>query len=897
MTKRTFRARVQLLAGVASLALCATGAQAAETRFDIPPQKLSDALRAFGLQSGEAIAFKGSMTGHSQSAGAVGRFEPDEALAKILRDTALTYVRSGNGFVVVPAQARLTPVVLQRGPAPAPAAREASVEPIRSPVLEEVVITSRKVPERLLDAPVTANAFTAEAISARNITTLSDVANYTPAVTLTNQGGARVDRSSQTIIIRGMNPQSSQTASVFIDGASVTGGFVEGLDDVERVEILKGPQTTAFGRQAFAGAINIVTKDPAREFGGRVELLGGSDKTIDARLMLEGPVIRDKLFVRVAGRYFDQDGQYDNNAMPGERLGDKSTKSVNAAVLFTPVEGLRIKYFGQVFRNEDGPSAVAHFGPSDFNCNAGAAPAGRLNYICGEAPGFPRSRLAMNVAVDPLFVDVIMNNSKGLANPLFIGGLGLRHGGLLTKAYHHHLSGEYDIPGLGIKVSALTSIDRNESSVITDLDMQDTRNLPNPNFGVLPNTQPFINSLFNFQSLLQGRSSEIRMQPVSPGRFRWLLGANYVYSQIQSTSNALLAAGVSNQINGNPTRTETYGVFGSVAYDVLSNLNVSLEARYQEDTVGLYNRGPLNGPITLNLEATFVNFLPRVIVKYNITPDWHVYGSYSKGANPGAFNSQFPNLPAVQRAFLETAYGATLKVRPEQLDSYELGTKGRFLDGRLQLQLSLYHAIWSDQIVSQSLSVQQLNAAGQPTGLNTVIGASTNIGETILEGAEVEGAFKATDALTVGFSGAVASSDIQNFFCGTCGSHTGNPTVTGKQLPRYSKYSGTLSADYRQPFAPIADAEWFARGDYIYKSGVYDSPANLVRTPDSHIVNLRAGISTAKYKIEGFVLNAFNDKGYLSIENQVEVLNPTLRALNLQMPNLRQFGVRAAYSF
>ncbi len=157
------------------------------------------------------------------------------------------------------------------------AGQPAGPEQQASPGLGDIVVTARRREESLLQAPVTVTAFSAEAIRARDIRTLNDIAAFTPAVTITNQGGARVDRSNQTFIIRGMNPQSSNTASVFIDGAPVTSGFVEGLDDAARVEILKGPQSAAFGRQAFAGAVNIVTKDPADKLGGRVDGTFGSD--------------------------------------------------------------------------------------------------------------------------------------------------------------------------------------------------------------------------------------------------------------------------------------------------------------------------------------------------------------------------------------------------------------------------------------------------------------------------------------------------------------------------------------------------------------------------------------------------------------------------------------------
>lgn len=752
----------------------------------------------------------------------------------------------------------------------------------------DIVVTARRREESLLEAPVTITAFSAEALRARDIRTLNDVADFTPNVTLTNQGGSRVDRTNQTFIIRGMNPQSSATASTFIDGAPVIGGFVEGLEDVERVEILKGPQSAAFGRQAFAGAINIVTKTPSETLSGRIDGTYGSEDWVDARVTLEGPIVPDLLSFRISPRYFSRKGQYENRADPGTTLGDQSTRSLTGSLLFKPAEGLNIKYFGQYFHDRDGPSAVAHFGRADFNCNAGAAPAGTLNYICGTAPRFPLSRLGQNVAVDQLFTDVILRNSLGLVNPLFKSALGLREGGLKRLAQHHHLSIDYAIPDLGIVLRSLSATNSTKSSVITDLDLADTRAFPNPNFGVRPNTQPFVNSLFNFQGRTVDRSQEFRMETDNNGPLSLLVGASYVYARVQSASSAILATGPSLQLNGNPVVTKTTGFFGSLSYDITDRLTLSAEGRYQIDKVTLFNRGLNDGPLTRNLSGTFKNFLPRVIAKFEFIDGWNTYASWSRGANPGTFNANFPSLTQAQRDFL-TSLGAGVRVDPEKLENYELGVKGRFWGGRGQIQAAVYHAIWSDQIVNQPI------ATTQPNGGTVVINAITNIGKTKLNGFEVEGAVQPVEGLTFNFSAAFADSNIRNFFCATCGAQTGDPLVNGNELPRYSKYTGAAGLDYRAALTTSLD--WFGRADYIFKSGVWDSPANIVKTQDSHRFNFRAGIKNETWSLEAFVLNAFNDRAYLSIENNVDLVPGGTRALNLLMPTLRQYGVRGRFNF
>ncbi len=90
--------------------------------------------------------------------------------------------------------------------------------------------------------------------------------------------------------------------------------------------------------------------------------------------MLEGPIVPGLLSFRISPRYYSVHGQYENQADPGTRLGDQSTRSVNGELMLTPSSNLTVKYFGQYFENRDGPTAVAHLTKADFNCNAGAAP-------------------------------------------------------------------------------------------------------------------------------------------------------------------------------------------------------------------------------------------------------------------------------------------------------------------------------------------------------------------------------------------------------------------------------------------------------------------------------------------------------------------------------------------
>ncbi|MFO1426170.1 MAG: TonB-dependent receptor plug domain-containing protein [Steroidobacteraceae bacterium] len=138
--------------------------------------------------------------------------------------------------------------------------------------LEEVTVTARKTEESVLSVPLAVTAISAEAIEKRGIKDITDVATYTPSFRFQNQAVGRNDRGFKQYVIRGMVPNSAlatrQAATLFVDGAPAAGGNVSGLTDIERVEVVKGPQSAFFGRSTFAGAINFVTRAPGYEWKG-----------------------------------------------------------------------------------------------------------------------------------------------------------------------------------------------------------------------------------------------------------------------------------------------------------------------------------------------------------------------------------------------------------------------------------------------------------------------------------------------------------------------------------------------------------------------------------------------------------------------------------------------------
>ena len=253
--------------------------------------------------------------------------------------------------------------------------------------LGDIVVTARKVSEKLTQVPLAITALTADRINAIGITDVTQIDRFTPGLTFQNQSVGRNDRGFKQYIIRGIIPNSSlatrQTVTIFVDGAPVSGGNVSGVTDIERVEVIKGPQSAFFGRSTFAGAINITTRAPSYDWHGSVDAEYARFNEHDLSGSVEGAIIPDKLAFRLAGRDYHTDGQYQDNNYPSTRLGRRNTQSVSLSLLAEPTATLRIRAFATYWVDDDGLPANGRFGAAQRNCAANpASPA--INYVCGD---------------------------------------------------------------------------------------------------------------------------------------------------------------------------------------------------------------------------------------------------------------------------------------------------------------------------------------------------------------------------------------------------------------------------------------------------------------------------------------------------------------------------------
>ena len=220
------------------------------------------------------------------------------------------------------------PTVAVAQEAPAAAAEEEGGIP-------EIVVTARKVEESLSDAPVAVSVITADSIAQQGLNSLDDFAKQAVGISFSQAFGRTTDRPvirGASNVLAGVQSGVETGAAFFIDGVYYQGD-IQGFDpsSIERVEIVKGPQSALYGRNTYAGAINYITKDPSEDISVSGRLRAAEHNEYEVSGSVSGSVLDNMLGVRVGGRFFKYGGEY-RNQLTDKRVGQEETKSAYAKV-------------------------------------------------------------------------------------------------------------------------------------------------------------------------------------------------------------------------------------------------------------------------------------------------------------------------------------------------------------------------------------------------------------------------------------------------------------------------------------------------------------------------------------------------------------------------------------
>lgn len=877
-----------------------------EVNVSITHQNAEEGLKLLARAFSRSVLFQAEDVAEVQTNSVEGNFSLDHALDLMLEGTRLTGGLTDSGVITISRNQNF--VLSQPGEtmpksnhseseqkrpsllgrlfasvalvATSSATTQSSVALAQELAVEEITVTARKRAESIQDIPLTVTAFSGGDLEAAGISDLRDLQKFTPGLNFFSN----VDRGFGQVLFRGMNnavpvgDTTREIGSMFIDGIYYVGTpNLIGFDDVERVEVVKGPQSAFFGRATFGGAINFVTRTPGDEFRGKVRVKGAEDSDYEFSASLEGAIVPGKLSARISGSYRDFGGQY-KNALDGKKLGAEEDTSLSGTLYATPTDNLTIKARALFQKTDDGPPASQLLGRlPDHNCGpfGGTNRGGPATLQCGviKFTG-ARDSLEMN--------NVITGDAATQFGQDF---------GINRDFFFSSIAVDYDLAG-GWTVSSLTGYTDEDQHTLFDFER-----IGDDVYGA------------DTVRLQESLSQEIRLASPAENRLRGLVGLYYLWQDNQTQGTFF--TGVDNPFGffGIPAGTvfpslpstktiDNRAVFGAVSYDVTEQITLSLEGRYQKDKVTSKLAG------LPDLPATTKKFLPRLIVDYKPTDDLTLYVNVAKGNKPTQANQEIAEQPAAKQQILADQFQAFAIAPEETIWNYEIGAKTTFADGRGVFNIAAYYADWSDK---QSVNSVQFDAnengvidlglsGADREQFNAVVLPAGNVN---LMGVEIESNYTVSQNLTVGGTFAYNDNNITELDEDLHFRYFGTLDASDKEEPRVSKWSATATATYTD--ALTDDLDWFVRADGLFIGSKWASILNLGKTGDEVKVNFKAGIENERYNVTLFVDNAFNDKTLSSLTYQGDSASDPflflLGSYEAAMPKLRQFGVTATLNF
>ncbi|MFN2099910.1 TonB-dependent receptor [Altererythrobacter sp. MF3-039] len=773
-----------------------------------------------------------------------------------------------------------------------------------------IIVTARKREETLLEVPVAITAYGEEAIEDAGFQGLEDISLQSSGFQFSNQGGQQPGRYNTQLRFRGMSTSQFSptfaTGAFFIDGVYIlNGGTSNSLVDVERVEVIKGPQSAYFGRNTFGGAVNFITRNPSlTEFNGQVETSVDSRGTFDLSGIVEIPVIEDQLSISLSGRYYDKRGHYVAN--DGGRLGNEETMALNGVVYWEPTPNLYVKLRASYTEDSDGAPAGAFVaGRLNDTCTGTTVTTGAgetampVNYICGGLPGPDDaltenggSIISSNTAVTQFFLDSIADATLPPGVPS-IDRVGMER---RTERYSAKIGYEFDS---GYSIDVLAALNEQGVNWIRDFDLTD-------NIGWFSRDPQSI----------EDKTFEARFTSPQDQRLRWMVGINYyeqdfitsggggdastgcfVFAQTFDYADCVIPLFFPNSFTQTDT-SEVLGIFGAVDFDITDTLTLILEGRYQDDTLTKGGVPTAGGVDDSALDLTSKAFLPRFILRYQPNPDTNLYFSYAEGILQGDINTFLSAADAQELAQYQAQLPSASVILPEEkLDAWEIGLKQSLMGNKLQINLSAYYYEWenikgrSTAVINETCDAAKLGEEGCTFpgvqlgdvaqiddgmgGLTPFFNSRNTLttGSAELYGIELESSAVLSDNWTAQLNVTWAKNEYTDYEFNFVEPFAGFSDQQGNQQPRFPEWSGNFSTTYTDTFTQ--DWDWYARGDVIYFGEAFVDESNLAFTEDYFLVNARVGLERDGMRIEAFVRNLFDEDAWAAGARWTDFSTPT----------------------
>jgi iron complex outermembrane receptor protein len=724
-------------------------------------------------------------------------------------------------------------------------AADDSADAAESRGVTEVTVTARRRSENLQDVPLAISSVSGEQLESTGVYNIDQLSRVQPSIQLITTN----PRNTATTI-RGLGSTIGLTndglepgVGIYVDEVYYArpGSAVVDLIDIERVEVLRGPQGTLFGKNTTAGALNITTRAPSFTPEGRIELSAGDYGFLQGKASLSGPLIDGKLAGRIAFGVTQRDGLF-KNVTTKSLQNDLDSQVVRAQLLYTPNDDISVRLsYDYAFQNpEANTQAFVRYGPTLRAANR------QFPFLAAQAGYAPPSTNPYDRLVDvnsPIQAKQIINGLSGTVN----WDLGSTTLTSITAWRHWDWTPQNDRDYTAL---AIRTVSNNPS--VQEQFSQEVRLASNGD-----NKLDWVVGLYYFDQNVE-----------TNGREGW--GANAARWLINSTVPANLLEGYL-QTNNVQSNTKSYAAFGQLTWKVTDRLRITPGLRFtseekdatfdQKVSGGLATTDPVLVAAKLGIardqfyqaEVSDDSLSGQINAAYDVTPDVLAYVNVSRGYKSGGINAAGIPTAADGSPSLVSAV-----IKPEEVTSVEAGFKSQFFDKRVTLNA-----------VAFATDINDYQANVVDSGPGALRGYLANIEKVEVRGVEVDGRWLATDnlsffgslsytdAIYASFKNAPAPLELQS-------SSTSITDLSGKELPGVSKWAGSLSAEYSwaQTIGALT-GDAYVSGDVSYRSkwNSDSSVSKYAEIKDSTVANLRLGYrSSGGTEAFLWIKNAFDEE-------------------------------------
>ncbi|MGI9248821.1 MAG: TonB-dependent receptor, partial [Woeseiaceae bacterium] len=678
------------------------------------------------------------------------------------------------------------------------------------------------------------------------------------------EGGSR----SVNIAIRGVSNialdgvAAANSIGYYIDEMSV-GAVAQGtinpqLQDMERIEVLRGPQGTFFGRNAVGGAINITTRKPDDVFFFEGSASVGNQGSWGVEGIVNVP-FNEKFMMRAVAAVDESDTEINNISPTGnDPFYEYQTARVSFRAL--PTDNVTLDLSITQTNEDEGGDIAVPSGVLDLD-TMDTFGFGSPSDAIDTGPGFYPSN------EDTIDRDTIEFNEKEFT--IINGRVTVDWDTVQLKSITGYIDSDFkrdsDIDGISLEIGPLPLRRSNRYSA-------------------------------------EAFSQELRLQSTEGDKFDWTVGAYYAKDEFkQHNEIAILPKGEGANgtpvafINGNDRffEFETLAVFADANFHVSDTVDLIVGGRYSEDDIFVrdsdFNRDPADDPVEDSID--FDDFSPRFVARYQPSDELNLYASASKGYKAGGTDVSSATRSA----------GAPFE--SEELWSYEIGFKSRLADGRVSLSGAVFTLTWEDFQV-------QTNRLADPGNIASSVETTQNAEEASATGFELELLALAAENLTLGLNIGYTDSEFDDFQNAVLKGFTnGEPNiidVSGQPLPRTPEWTYSISADYGFEFG--SNWEGFVRGDWTWVDEQYSNieavgalvgetvsgePFNLptfpYEVPSYDVANLSGGVSNENFRITAHIKNLFDEQYYTGTADNFGAAGMRLK------PHFRTYGIKFTY--